>query len=182
MQFAQIRKRGVSSVHLSKTGVFIMKKARLVLILSLCLAFSSCSFMFKEAKAKTFAKAGLSITLTDEFNEKDQRSYTACYDSAHVAVFVLKEEFTLLQGLEDASLDDYCALVIENNNKDSAIQKEGGLTYFVFEFSANGKEYTYFCPVFKGSDAFWLVQFSCVTSEYNDYLEKFIAWANTVEV
>jgi hypothetical protein len=149
--------------------------------LFIILTLPGCSFLAGKPEAKDFSKAGMTITLTDEFYEKEMRSYTVCYDSTNIAVFALKEEFTLLQGLENYSLSDYCKLVINNNGKDCSVQEDNDLTYFVLDYTANGKNYKYFCPVFKGTDAFWLVQFSCVSDDYDEYLDDFIKWAKSIK-
>lgn len=157
-----------------------MKKTSLALTLVLALFLSGCSFLFKEAEPKTFTKAGMSITLTSDFTESKQVPFTSYYMSEDALVFTLKEEFTLLEGFSDYTLNEYCQLVIDNGQKAATIQTEDGLTYFVFDNSANGNDYSYFCTVYKATDAFWLVQFACLKEDYDKFADKFKEWAKTV--
>ena len=137
---------------------------------------------FENAKDKTFSKAGMSIVLTEKFTEKEQAAYTSAYDSERVAVFTLKEEFTLQEGLGDLSLNQYAQLVIEANKLDAETKKEGDLTYFQYTKQANGKDNNYYAYVYKSADAFWLIQFAC-ESKYNETTtELFIKWAKSVKV
>ena len=67
---------------------------------------------------KTFTKAGLSITLTAGFTEKEMMSKTAYYESKSAIVTVLKEEFSLFESVNistDISLREYAQLVITQN-------------------------------------------------------------------
>lgn len=164
-----------------------MKRAA-ALLLVLCCLFSLMGCSAKkvyEADAKTFTNDGLQIELTESFRAKeDYEGYTVCYDSAEVAVFVLKEAFTLAEGSESLSLEEYAGYVYEANaskNPDDVTTVDG-LTCMEYTFDNNGSEYSYFCAMFKGSDAFWLVQFVCMDTIYEEYKPYFIEWAKTVKV
>ena len=73
----------------------------------------------------------MSITLTDEFTEKDLVSATVYFESMDAIVTGLKEEFSTLEaaGLtKDSTVEDYAKAVTTNNQKDSEIKTEDGLT------------------------------------------------------
>lgn len=160
-----------------------MKKLSFTLvIITLIISLTGCSLFASAPKDKTFTKSGMSITLTEDFNEKEIVSYTATYESTHVAIFALKEEFNLLAGFEDYTLDEYAGMVIENNGKDCQVEHKDDLTYFTFDYAANGKTYKYLSCVYKGTDAFWLIQFSTVADEYGKYESDIIKWAQSVKV
>ena len=55
----------------------------------------------KAPEVKKFSSNGMTITLTDEFVKTNIEQYTVAYDSKNVAVFALREEFTLADGFED---------------------------------------------------------------------------------
>ena len=143
---------------------------------------SGCS-MFG-AKEKTFSKAGMSITLTSDFEEKELESLTVYYESSNAIVAVLKEEFTLFDSLdlaaEDLTLNDYADLVLANNGLNAEIKEANGLVYFNYEKDANGKSNTYLATVYKADDAFWLIQYCCPTDDYQKMEPGFIEWAQTV--
>ena len=158
-----------------------MKKiVSLFLALVMLVAFASCG----TAAPKTFSAQGMSLTLTSAFKENTQAGYTVCYESSKVAVFILKESFSLQPGLENLMLDEYAELVRQSNasKSPSAIEKQDGFHSMEYDF-LNEKEnqtYSYFCSMFKGPDAFWLVQFACKDGDYDAYRDTFMDWAKTV--
>ena len=158
-----------------------MKKVlSLALVLILMLSLVSCA-----PKSKEFSKEGMTITLTNSFWEKSVDGYTICYDSRNDAVFVLKEAFSLLDGAEDLTLDEYAEMVRKNNasRSPSEIKKEEGLTIMEYTFlnESNGITYAYLTTMFKTSDAFWLIQFTCEKSDYDTRRASYIEWAKSVK-
>lgn len=143
-----------------------------------------CSFVGRlgTAEEKVFSKAGMSITLTEDFKEQDIVSQTAVYASAKYIVMALKEEYRLFEEIGDSlSLEEYAQLVFENNQINADIEEKDGLVYFTYENEANGRDFTYFAVVMKGPDAYWMFQFACDSSQYEDSQEQFVRWAKTVE-
>lgn len=161
-----------------------MKTIRVIAALLLIISLSACSLAILDPSPRTFSKAGLEITLDDSFTEKEHNSYTALYDSASAGVVILKEEFSLFPNVDtdNMSVSEYATLVIQTNNRDAEVKEKDSLVYFVFEAQANGKNFTYFCPVFKASDAFWLVQFFCTTENYASMESQFFSWAKTIKL
>ncbi|MBQ8403169.1 MAG: hypothetical protein IJX55_01935 [Clostridia bacterium] len=131
------------------------------------------------SKDKTFASDGMSITLTGGFREVEYEGFTVCYDSSKVAVFALKEEFSLVSGLEDYTVREYGEAVIDGNNFSSSLKNDGGLTYFEYN-GTNDIVYNYYAFVFKTDDAFWLIQFATPESEAAEYEAKIFEWAKTI--
>ncbi|MBP3412774.1 MAG: hypothetical protein J6K89_05880 [Oscillospiraceae bacterium] len=65
---------------------------------------------------KIFEKDGIKLTLTDKFIEKESEvGFYAYYVSNHCGVVVLKEDFSLEEGLANRSLEEYVGNVIANN-------------------------------------------------------------------
>jgi hypothetical protein len=137
---------------------------------------------FENAKDKTFSEAGMSIVLTENFSEEDNVSFTSSYYSKRVAVFALKEEFSLQEGIEDLTLPEYAQLVIDNNDTSSQLNNEDGLTSFEYDKQVNGKDMHYYACAFKASDAFWLIQFACENKYYEEYSALITKWAKSVTV
>lgn len=161
-----------------------MKKAAVALVLILALVLSGCALLYKKATPKTFSKAGMSITLTSDFVEKEHVSFTVVYSSTESAVLVIKEEFSLAQdfeGFDDLTLSEYCQLVIDNNKINAEVKTDNDLTYYENEYTANGKEYKYFCPVLKSDDAFWFFQFYCEKGIYDKHADSFIEWTKSIK-
>ncbi len=159
-----------------------MKKVLTVLLVLTLLLVSLSSCM--KATPKEFASNGMTITLTNAFREKSVEGYTVCYDSAKVAVLALKESFSLLQGFENFTLDQYAHMVREANaaKAPGEIFEVEGLVAMEYTFfnESEKQDFKYFCTMFKGTDAFWLVQFACKTQDYDNYKNSFVEWAKTI--
>ena len=174
-EVVQSRKKG------TKKGVFVLIAALLVGAIIGYVISTSILFGF-DAEPKIFNEKGMSITLTDEFKSVEIGNFTNCYDSSKVAVFALKEDFSLLEGLEDYSLTQYGDLVIQNNGYTSSLKSLDGLTYFVYQATPSQADgsFTYYSFVFKSYDAFWLIQFATKTADADEYGTKIIEWAKSV--
>ena len=170
------RKRG------ARKGLLILIVAAIV---GAVVGYSITSGLFsdKTPDAKDFSFNGMSIRLTDEFVKTDIENYTVAYDSKNVAVFALKEAFTLADGFQDYTLEQYGDLILQNNNLSSSkIEDMEGLIGFEYEFTNPDTKdtYKYFSFVYKSNDAFWLVQFATLTENVDEYSSKIIEWAKTI--
>lgn len=166
----------------SKKGLLVLCVA---IIVGAIVGYTAASNLFSGSKVepKVFSENGMSITLTNEFKQVQMQNYTNCYDSAKVAVFALKEDFTLADGFENYTLEQYGNLVLQNNNLSSSELKNiDGLTGFEYEFTNPDTKdtYKYFSFVYKSNDAFWLVQFATLTENVDEYSLKIIEWAKTI--
>ena len=57
------------------------------------------------------------------------------------------------------------------------------VTYFTYESTVDGVSYSYVATVFKGTDAFWLIQFSSTTNSFNaEMQDTFLGYAASVTV
>ena len=129
---------------------------------------------------KTFEKDGLTITLTDEFEEQESKlGFDAYYVAPFGGVVVTKEEFTLKEGFAEETLEEYIVNVIANNGyTDITPQNEDGLWYYDHASNTSyGRSYCY-----KGSDAFWIVQFICMPYHEEQLVDVFHSWALSVTV
>lgn len=157
-----------------------MKKRYIALALLICVtAVALCGCFDSE---KEFSKAGMTITLTSSFVEKEIVSQTAYYESTTSIVTVLKESFSSVSGLSNYTLDQYTNAVLTANKLKTEITKYEDKEYysFTYEKELNGKDYYYFATTFKGPDAFWLIQFACTTSNKDKFQDKFVKWADSV--
>ena len=159
-----------------------MKKfvAALLLLTVVLTALSSCF----EASAKDFSKAGMTITLNENFYEKEYVSYTAVYESADIAVYALKEEKSLFEqyGYKNLSLTEYGNMVLEANKLTAnTISRADGLSFFTYEKQANGKDFYYKAYIFEVSDAFWLVQFACMADKKDTYDSVITEYAKSIK-
>ena len=132
---------------------------------------------------KTFRAKGMSISLPEEFEQSELMGFDAAFDSPDVAVFVIKELFSEADWA-DYTLQQYAELILQGNEEKnpSPITQTEGLT--VFEHSSYNQleqcTFQYLSVMFKGTDAFWLFQFTCDQTNYQQYKPHFIKWAKTV--
>ena len=137
----------------------------------------------KTVEPKDFSYDKMSITLTEEFEKTDMEGFTVAYGSKDVAVFAIKESFSLREDVGSLTLKEYANIVIEKNNRDATVKEKDGLTCFEFDYlNPETKEaYRYFAYVYKSEDAFWLVQFAVLKENSDIYEEKIGEWAKSVE-
>lgn len=166
----------------NRTGIIILVAALLVGFLA-GLAGPFLSNLWS-SNPKEFSAEGMTITLTAAFDEAEYAGFTQCYESNEVAIMALKEKFTLLPGAEDYSVEEYGQLVLQGNSmKDTALKTKDGVVYFTYTSEvADGSTYFYFAAVYKGSDAFWLIQFAAPESLRDTYEPQFLQWAGSVTV
>ena len=131
-------------------------------------------------ETKIFEKDGIKLTLTDKFTETEsERGFYAYYVADFCGVTVLKEDFSLEEGLAELSLEDYVKNVIANNgHTDIEPQYKDGLWFYIKD-AGNSRSYSF---SFKGSNAFWIVQYICMNSSAPALEDTFFLWANCVEV
>lgn len=137
-------------------------------------------------KAKTFDSNGLKITLNEKFKEAAASGYTVVLESDSAALFALKESFDSLEGFADYTLEEYADLVYQANVSKSPkeFEKIDGLLCMEYSFfnADENQNYSYIAAVFKGSDAFWTVQFACEEENYEELKPSFLKWLGTVEL
>ncbi len=174
----QNRKKG------SKKGIIVLC---ICIVLGVFAGFLLTDSLFKgtSGKSKEFSKKGMTITLTNQFREVSQLGYTSCYESKDVVVFALKEEFSLAQGFDKYTLNEYGDILITNKNLGSSVKlkNSNGLTYFEYQVSNPETKdiINYFSAVYKTSDAFWMIQFATHEKDYNNKRQTIINWAKNIE-
>ena len=166
-----------------------MKKLLAIISLLLSCSFLLCGCFPKImtipdndaiGESKVFEKDGIKLTLTDKFIEKkSELGFYAYYVSDFCGVVVLREDFSMEEGLADRSLEEYIGNVIANNgHTDIKPQNQDDLWFYVRDDNGT-RSYSY---SYKGSNAFWIVQFLCMASDAPELEDQFYLWANSVEV
>ncbi len=166
-----------------------MKKKTLAVILIMFILIIAAVLFIKDnvlfipnsiGELKEFSKDGMTITLTDDFVEMEsQMGFDAYYVTDYCGVMVLKEPFSLEEGLSELPLSDYIRDVIANNgHTNTEPQQVDDLWYYVN--NTDGLRYYSYC--YKGSDAFWVVQFGCYREDAAALEDLFYMFASTVNV
>ena len=138
-------------------------------------------FPTPQPQDKTFAYQEMNITLTDEFQEHERGENMFAYSSDEVAVFVLKEPFTLMDGSEDITVEEYGEMVLYANGYSiDKLKITDGLVSFEYTHQEEDVVLWYYSVAYKADNAFWLVQFVAPKDSAPDYEAQFITWAKTV--
>jgi len=167
-----------------------MKKIFALLLAAFTLtSFIGCSLEpdYSGAEKQFSSESGFSITLNEHFRETKANGYTACYESSFAVVLVVKEAFEMFGEIgASLNLDSYAQFVLQTNSSKSpsGVIRENGVTYIEYKFYNEEYKttYWYFTTMFKGDDAFWIVQFSTTEASYRFLRDYFFDWAKTVEV
>lgn len=145
--------------------------------------------MLEEKQVQTYSSSGFTIQLPGDFVEKELLNTTCHYVRNDAMVGAIKEDFETLTTMgiatKDSSLNDYMDVVLKTNKtevKNVKSSKDGKYLYFSYEETVSGKLNYYTAMVFKGSDAFWLVNFACDSKNKEKYKDVFHDWAGTIVV
>ena len=149
----------------------------------LCGCFPNAMLIPSESsvgQSKRFEINGFSILLTEEFKEEQsQAGFDAYFVADFCGVVVKKEAFTLQKDFAEKTLEEYTASVMKNNGyTNQAPQTKDGLWFY--DRVTEGRYACSYC--YKGSDAFWIVQFICNLSDKETLADIIYLWAQSVEV
>jgi len=136
--------------------------------------------------AQDFTAEDFSIKLTQNFTEIDPQEgflamYANEYDTVLIGVerlgFSVIEEFGIsAEVLELLSPAEY-ATGIGLTDEDGLVE-EDGLVYYI----TSDETYTNFASVYKGNEAFWVVEFSVDIEVFDDMKADVIKWAKSVKI
>lgn len=137
-----------------------------------------------ENRPRDFSVDGMTITLTSAFDPYDQEGFAAAYGSDDSLCFVRKEDFSLAEGIEDLSLEEYGQILIQISPQagDAQLQLDGGIPYFEYNHTSEdtGNDYNYVICLYKSEDAFWSVQFATMLKDAQRLRPDIEKWAASV--
>lgn len=136
---------------------------------------------------KTFSSDdGISITLTNEFQEYSMYGYSLALSTADKAFLAEKVVFNTQGTDENWTEQEYAQAIVDSNSLDTMsdvfVDGERNLVYFYYTNVSQGNNFYYLAVAKKGTDAFWLCQFSCYETRAEAYKTQFLDWATTIEV
>ncbi len=131
----------------------------------------------------------VTVTLTNQFSVYQSDSeYYYLYTNTDLIFMTERATFALLENYgwdtDATTADVYAQAIIDGNNLNSSLVSdyENNLVYFDYTSSVQGTSYYYLAFSFKGTDSFYLCQFSCIASESEANYEQFMTWAKTIVV
>lgn len=128
---------------------------------------------------------GLTIRMAPEMTLTKNNSFDMFYTSEHCLMTAVREGFDVLAasgaGDADTTLEEYIGIVERINGVTFETDAYGN-PFATYVSEIDGKNFTYYFTVRKGSDAFWLVNFACPESEQGTWLPQFALWANSIRV
>ena len=134
-------------------------------------------------RSQVFEGDGYTITLRNIFREQEsEMGFDAYYNSSVCGVMVLKEPFSLEEGLQDMPLVEYVEGVIQNNGHDAHPLETDGLIYYRYSREYSGQPVSGWSYSFKGSDAFYVFQFVCLASDAEKLADTIFFFAKSVTV
>ena len=165
-----------------------MKKTLLMILVAFCLLLCGCQAKSDEPVlpvAQDFSAAGMTLTLTEDFAQKQHAAYTAYFESADLLVLGLKEEYTLFEHTDfsaQTSPERYADLVWKSNRMegDVPLQESDDLLWFEYDNHVNGVDYRYRAYVFKANDGFWLVQFAAHAESFDSFSDTIAGYAASI--
>ena len=129
--------------------------------------------------SKVFTGDGYQITLTDRIAEtKSELGFDGYYTSDFGAVMIKIEPFTLEEGLAEKTIGEYVDAVIRNNQVDTQAEERDGFVFYRYRRDGLcGWNYA-----FKGTDAFYLVQFLCLETDESALTDVYFDFARSMTV
>lgn len=163
-----------------------MKRMLSVVMLAACLLLTGCREQEEVPPApQAFQTPGMTITLTEDFAQKDHASYAAYWDSPELVVLVSLEEYPLFENTDFSSAtstEEYAGLLWNANQYTGNVPlvTENGLQYFDLERESNGNLFRYRIYVFKSAEGFWMVQFAAPTEQFASLEEQIRGYAASI--
>lgn len=151
----------------------------LPVLLVVVLVFSACA-----DTTVTYTVNDLSITLPDSFMPYDEGAtqQDAAYVSDNALVTISRESFHQLGVDESFTEEDYAELVGAVNDFDLTVDVKDGHYYFAYTSNVDGDDFRYLAVIFKGEDAFYMVQFVAFSSDFDSMQDDFWSYVDTVKV
>lgn len=148
---------------------------------------SETELVLDEAALVEFdTEKGLTIKMPETIEEYKSGDHSVYYFSEECMVSVKQVTFDELEeagnGDADTTLEEYIAIVEESNSDITFSQDSYGNPAVMYSAENDDEAFAYYSTVRKGSEAFWLVNFSCMEEDKEVLYPQFEFWANTIKV
>lgn len=156
-----------------------------VLCVALCLMLVAALFTGCIPDSREFTCQDLTmdvpLLMKDVSSDSAFSKFTFALDSNKVAIFGSREAFGNVD-VSDVTEMDYAKALIDNNQHDCMpiTRSNEQYVYYTYEATVDGELYKYVAGCYKGSEAFWLVQFGGPAVNFE--LETYLGYLDTVKV
>ena len=138
-------------------------------------------------KDKVFESHGITVTLNDEFHEKEYLGFQVAYLSDKSFFAANREEKKLFSGTGIYNLKTYTNAVLELNNKKSEIKEgvtsEGQKSYSAkYTSEVDGDSFSYYLVTLEGDSHYYTINFGCKSKNFAKFEDQYIEWAKTIIV
>lgn len=157
----------------------MMKSLKISCIVLLAVLLTSCF-----AKEKTFTKAGITITLTNQFKEIDGGDFPMAYASNKYGFSAIGNDKS---AVNVDSLHAYTELVLSNADRSGLTIQEYKDDNQIFEYvcytaEIDGKTYGYMTISKEGNSKYYTLNFWCFEKNFDSSKDQFIEWAKSAKV
>ncbi len=168
----------------NRKGILVLIAALIVGVLN---GLASTYFLPSNTPADgIFHHGEMSISLNQDFGEYDfsEYGYDTAFISDDVSIYVLKEDFSLFEGYEVETLEDYADVVITANREymPSKVQSLDGIPYFTSMYynEEYDETYRYVTFLYESDSAYWTIEFTTLSEDFAEYEEQINNWAKSV--
>lgn len=142
---------------------------------------------FEEKENGLYTSEGFSVVLPNNYiRQENERFALYAVEKDKSVIALLAESFyDVLSAGMDANMpaSEYAKLVIEaDDGVQATVLDKGGNAYFEYVKEMDGEQYRYFVYAYRGSGAYYLLQFCCNDIEADFYREAFEQIEKSVEI
>ncbi len=126
----------------------------------------------------------LTITLPSDYIETPNDKYTFCYSTANSICIGSREGKASIQasGIVIEDLPQYTATVIHSIDPSIATNEYNNGYYFEWTKSINDTDYSYLGYTIDSENAYYLIQFATLTSEYPDMRDTLLSYIDNIKI
>lgn len=129
---------------------------------------------------------GLTIKMSSDMEEERAGDLSVYYFAEDCMVSVKKVPFDELveagTANADSTIEDYIKLIEDSNENITFTTDSYGHPSTTYSAESDGVNVAYYVTVRKGSDAFWMINFSCLEEEKETRYPQYELWGSTIEV
>ncbi len=150
----------------------------------LLLSLSACS---SSAAPMTYdTGAGLTITMREGMEPFDAEGITMAVADSRCMMTAVRHDYSTYSDMgadmTAVTEEEYVLLLEELGRLEQEFSYDAAGNYHTtYTAHVDGEDYFYYGIIHKGSDAFWLVTFTCEAGLSEEYIPLFIEWSRSIE-